>query len=306
MPQSLSVGTAFIRIVPRWRVSVDPRTFDGMIQKLSASLSRRKVVGGSVGAAVLTTAGLIESTLARGKKNKKNQVQAEACVPTGKKCPAKGPRRRRGRNRKTLGCNRCCQDAVVTVTNGKGETVTRCGCRPDGADCGGRGRANCCSGVCDGAGKCAASAPVTEALSEEGSGTLTSTCSSSPTESCTDQVVGTIQGTPVDGTFDGTFTRTNFVPASGSGYTADVTGSITLLETSTGDTLSVTIVGEVTGEGYPPPSGAFTSTGTYTITGGTGRFNAASGTGTATSSGTDSGSTGTLDSLTLTGTITLL
>jgi hypothetical protein len=263
------------------------------------------VVGGSVGAAVLTAVGLTEATPTKARKNKKNQVQAEACVPTGKKCPAKSPRRRRGRNRKSLGCNRCCQDAVVTVTNAKGETVNRCGCRPDGADCGGRGRANCCSGACDAAGKCAASAPVIETFAEEATGTLTSISAPNCSQlgSCTDQAAGTIEGTPIDGTFDGTFTATNF--AGGDPYTADMTGAITLRETSTGDRLFVDIEGELTGDGSGNPNAPFTSTGTYTITGGTGRFNGASGTGTATSSGTDSGQTGTL-ALTLAGNITLL
>jgi hypothetical protein len=89
-------------------------------------------------------------------------------------------------------------------------------------------------------------------------------------------------------------------------YTSDVAGTITILETATGDTLTVDVEGELTGDGSGEPNAPFTTTGTYTITGGTGRFSGASGTGTATSSGTDDGQSGTLDAITLTGTITLL
>lgn len=281
---------------------MDPRKFDGMIQKLSATLSRRKVVGGSAGAAVLTAVGLTEATSA---KRKRNEVQAEACIATGKKCPAKKPRGKKG---KKLSCNRCCQNTVVTHTNRKGKKVNRCGCRPDGADCGDRGQANCCSGVCNVSGKCgAAPEPETQTLSEEGSGTLTSIspANCSQTGSCTDEIAGTIQGTPIDGTFEGTVTGTNFAPAGGTQYTSDVAGSITILETATGDTLTVDVEGELTGEGNGGPGAPFSTTGTYTITGGTGRFTGASGSGTSTSSGTDNGQTGTLDSFTMTGTITL-
>jgi hypothetical protein len=275
---------------------MDPRTFDGMIQKLSASLSRRKVVGGSVGAAVLTAVGLSDETSA---KRKQNEVQAEGCIPTGKKCPAKKPR---GKKRKKLGCNQCCQRTVVKGADGK----NRCGCRPDGADCGNEGRANCCSGACSAAGKCVA-APESQPLSEEGSGTLTSTspANCSQTGSCTDTVTGVIQGTPINGTFTGSLTGTNFADAGGGNYTADVAGTVTVTETSTGDTLTLALEGEVTGDGTGVANAPFTTTGTYTITGGTGRFSGASGTGTVTSSGRDSGQTGTLDSLTLTGTIAI-
>lgn len=64
---------------------------------------------------------------------------AEACIPTGKKCPAKKPRGRKG---KTLGCDKCCQRR--TTTNATGKTI--CYCAETGTPC--TQTRECCDGVC--------------------------------------------------------------------------------------------------------------------------------------------------------------
>lgn len=287
---------------------MDPRTFDGMIQKLSASLSRRKVVGGSVGAAVLTAVGLSDETAAQ---RKQNEVQAEGCISTGKKCPAKRLRGRTGKRRaKKLGCNRCCQDAVETRTNNKGKKVNYCACRPDGADCGNKGRAACCSGICNAAGKCAATSG--SELSEQGNGTLTLRGGLQGLEacveanSCTYDATGVITaGTPINaGTFAGSLTASNREDVSG-GFTGDFAGTLTLTESAT-DTLVVSFTGTFEADSGLP--GDFNATGAYTILSGTGRFQGATGSGTATLSGIKEDMFATvvaLESLVLTGTIIL-
>lgn len=131
-------------------ISVDPHTFDGMIRRLSRSLPRRSLIGGSFGASVLAAVGL-------GEDAKAKRVTAEACIPTGKKCPAEKPRGKQ----KNLGCDQCCQDYVNTVTNQKGKRVSTCACKPNGVTCG--NPAHCCSGLCTGGicgGSQSPSAPV--------------------------------------------------------------------------------------------------------------------------------------------------
>lgn len=158
---------------------MDPRKFDGMIQKLSGALSRRSLVGGSVGAAVLAAVGLADDE-AEAKKKNRGGVGAEACIPTGKKCPSKKPRGRTGKRKpKKLSCNQCCQRRVTKNANGKNicycaETGTACTetreccdgtcqnnvcvtpttpCRIGGALC--TVGTQCCSGICETDGRCA-------------------------------------------------------------------------------------------------------------------------------------------------------
>jgi hypothetical protein len=129
---------------------VDPQNFDRMIGQLSRVLSRRSLVGGSLGAAVLSAVGLGETAGAK-------KVTAEACIPTGKKCPAKKPR---GDKKKTLGCDQCCQDFVTTFRTKKGKRVKKCACTPNGVACG--RSAQCCSGFCSG-GICSSPSPAVAA-----------------------------------------------------------------------------------------------------------------------------------------------
>ena len=92
----------------------------------------------------------------------------------------------------------------------------------------------------------------------------------------------------------------------GTTFTADVEGTITATDTATGDTLTLSIDGELSGDGSGAANAPFTFTGVYTITGGTGQFAGATGAGRVEATGTDSGQTGTLTSLTLDGAITTI
>jgi hypothetical protein len=129
---------------------VDPHTFEGMIRKLSATLSRRSLVGGSLGASVLAAVGLGEETVA-----KKNRATAEACIPTGKRCPSPKPRGRKGRGgkgnkgrrAKKLTCDQCCQRRVIQ--DSKGQNI--CHCAPEDQPC--TETRECCDGRCL-SGKC--------------------------------------------------------------------------------------------------------------------------------------------------------
>jgi hypothetical protein len=171
---------------------MDPRKFDALVQKLSASVSRRSIVGGTVGASVLTAVGLgVDSAgddaLAKGNGGKHNAhgqgnggkhkahgqgnggkhkahgqgnggghkgakgegghgkghggAHAEACIPTGKKCPSKRPRGRKG---KKLGCSKCCQGHFTVGASGR----NKCTCQPEGQTC--STTTECCTGVCSG------------------------------------------------------------------------------------------------------------------------------------------------------------
>jgi hypothetical protein len=121
--------------------SLDSQTFDRMIGQLARVLSRRSLVGGSLGAAVLSAVGLGDQSLARRKGRNNGTARAEACIPTGKKCPARKPRGKKG---KTLSCKQCCQNFVSKSADGN----KRCACTPDGLACKGAGQ--CCSGRCFG------------------------------------------------------------------------------------------------------------------------------------------------------------
>src|SRR3954464_4335759 len=175
---------------------MDPRKFDELVQKLSQTVSRRSIVGGTVGASVLTAVGLGvdnagEDALAKGNGKKKHSAHgqgngghkhkasgqgnggkhrshkggaqgegghkggahgeggqkgrgnahAEACIPTGKKCPSKKPR---GRKAKKLNCDKCCQGHFTVSSNGR----NKCSCQPEGLAC--TTTTECCTGVCSG------------------------------------------------------------------------------------------------------------------------------------------------------------
>src|SRR4051812_5846155 len=114
--------------------------FDGMTQRLASALSRRSLVGGSVGASVLAAVGLGQTALA---KRKRQRIGTEACISSGKKCPSKKPRGKKG---KKLSCDQCCEGRSVTVTNSKGKQVQKCGCVQTGSAC--TTETECCSNFC--------------------------------------------------------------------------------------------------------------------------------------------------------------
>lgn len=198
-------------------------------------------------------------------------------------------------------CGAACCGADETCV-GSGESQTCC---PTSDTCGGpEPEVMIC---CTGDETCVGVIPnqacrVDEVVDQDGSGTLVS--QSDPdcgaVGSCTDLASGTLTGTPIAaGTFTGLLTGTNY-QVDGDTFTADVTGTLTATETSTGDELSVNVTAVLT---QNLSTGAFTTDGTYQITGGTGRFAGASGSGTTTSAGTDAGQAGTITSLTMDGDI---
>ena len=287
---------------------MDPHRFDNVSLKLSRVLSRRGLAGGALGASLLAALGLDEAG-ARQQPDDGDEVGAEACIPTGKKCPSVKPRGRRGRRRrrrrpaKVLGCDQCCQGHFETVTTKRGRTRTKCTCLKDGLAC--NQNFECCTGVC-GRGVCGASSgPVTRQLAEEGSGTLTAAspagCDTTP-EGCTNAVAGVVTGTPINGAFSGTLTTSNYAAGDPGTQTADLNGTILMQGGVAADTLTLTITGSVV---ITEASGAFTFSGSFVIVSGTGQYSGATGEGTATGAGTGIGVNGTLDSLTLNGTITL-
>ena len=118
---------------------METRQFDDLAKAVGRTGSRRATLRAALGA-LLALAGLAETEAAK----RRDGVGAEACIPTGKKCPALKPRGRRGKNGKpkTLGCDRCCQRRVSTNANGK----TVCSCAATGQSC--TETRECCDGVC--------------------------------------------------------------------------------------------------------------------------------------------------------------
>jgi hypothetical protein len=129
---------------------VDPHKFEGMVRKLSGSLSRRSLVGGSVGASVLTALGIGDDAAL----SRRYRARAEACIPSGKTCPSKKPR---GKKKKELGCDKCCQGTFVIATKKKGKQVNKCSCKLVGDSCAPNIASQCCTGIC-GDGQCRATA----------------------------------------------------------------------------------------------------------------------------------------------------
>ena len=140
---------------------MDGSSFDRMVRVLATLPTRRAVLRRLIGVplgAVLAIPDRGVGTEARGRKARRHLAHrqqrrattqrsrrrdraagAEACIPTGKQCPSKKPRGRKG---KKLSCAQCCQDLVVTDADG-----TRvCGCLPNGRSC--IETTSCCSGIC--------------------------------------------------------------------------------------------------------------------------------------------------------------
>ena len=107
---------------------MDPRTFDGMILRVSRSLSRRSLVGGSLGASLLAAVGL--GNVASAEK----KVKTENCVPPGRRC---------GTKKKDPACRKCCQRYHIVNNNG----TKKCACRPADVAC--TSPSQCCSGICN-------------------------------------------------------------------------------------------------------------------------------------------------------------
>jgi hypothetical protein len=137
---------------------VDSKQFDALVARLAKGPSRRDalkgIVGGTLAAVGVTS--VIDADAdakkkgrrgagAENRKKGRGRAGAEACIQTGKKCPAKKPR---GKKKKKLSCDKCCQGTTTTGANGK----TKCACKPSGpgtaSSCTAQTAYQCCSGIC--------------------------------------------------------------------------------------------------------------------------------------------------------------
>ena len=118
----------------------DTTRFDDLARVIGSSTSRRTTLRTAFAALLL--AGGVDATEAA--KQRRDDIGAEACIPTGKRCPAKKPR---GKKKQQLTCKDCCQGIVVRTTNRKGKWVKKCTCRSAGVACNGATAAECCGGA---------------------------------------------------------------------------------------------------------------------------------------------------------------
>ena len=112
---------------------MDPRSFDRMIRRLSPVFSRRLLVGGSLGAAALTTLGLGNDSFAR-------QASTEECLPANTRCGY--TKKRNDGTKERIKCSKCCQGYVQVNAKGR----KKCSCRPNTVGC--KTGSQCCSGFC--------------------------------------------------------------------------------------------------------------------------------------------------------------
>ncbi|MCD6030171.1 MAG: hypothetical protein K0S78_2345 [Thermomicrobiales bacterium] len=143
---------------------MDPRRFDEVARRLARLLSRRSVVGGSLGAWLLAGYAVGDDALARRRQARHRRqrrrrderrnddahapkeraveqprrrwargVRAEACTRSGKKC---------GKGKKLKPCSKCCTGYNITTRSKK----KKCACRPDGMTC--TTPSQCCAGIC--------------------------------------------------------------------------------------------------------------------------------------------------------------
>jgi hypothetical protein len=119
---------------------VDAHTFDRLIQRLAGARSRRSLVGGSLGAAVLMALRWGQEAGA-----KKRAVTAEDKLGIGARCDPSNKE-----HGKKHGCRKCRTGYSVKTTNGKGKTIRKCACKPVGEPSSRDKQWQCCSGVSDG------------------------------------------------------------------------------------------------------------------------------------------------------------
>ena len=127
--------------------SVDSKQFDELVARLAKGPSRRDALKGMAGGALAA----VGVTSVADAKKQKSRAGIEGCIQTGKRCPSKKPRGRKGKGKKkakNLGCDKCCQGHTTTGTGG--ETV--CACKPSGgttaSQCSAQTAYQCCSGLC--------------------------------------------------------------------------------------------------------------------------------------------------------------
>ena len=127
---------------------MDSKQFDELVARLASGQSRRKalqgIAGGALAAVGVTAVAEGKNRKARA-EGKRNKAKVEACIQSGKQCPSKKPR---GKKKKKLSCDQCCQGA--TTTNASGQTV--CTCKRSGTTtasaCTASTAFQCCSGIC--------------------------------------------------------------------------------------------------------------------------------------------------------------
>jgi hypothetical protein len=129
---------------------MDERRLDRLARILGTAVDRRGGLGGLTALFTLLPPWLTgtvsgDTDVAAAGKQK---VRRGACLPTGRRCPGRKPR---GKHRKKLGCNACCQGHVETVAG-----VTRCACQRDGLSCSSANE--CCTGICEN-GSCGSTPP---------------------------------------------------------------------------------------------------------------------------------------------------
>jgi hypothetical protein len=121
---------------------MDPERFDTLAKTLAQAGTRRSLMGGSLGAAVLTALVLSGETL--GKK----QVTAEHCLAIGEKCPKT---LKHGKKKVKHTCEkRCCTRFSAVSPGGK----RRCACVPPGQPCTPGTARHCCTQTCGADGLC--------------------------------------------------------------------------------------------------------------------------------------------------------
>ena len=128
---------------------MDAERFDTLTRALLRGGTRRAAVSSLLAGSLslLTLAETVARKTRRAEGTKQGDATAEACIPTGKRCPSPKSRGKRGKNRKQaahLSCSQCCQRR--TAQDAQGYTV--CSCAPDNTPC--TENSDCCLGVCNG------------------------------------------------------------------------------------------------------------------------------------------------------------
>ena len=144
---------------------MDSEQFDRVAKTLAQAGTRRSLMGGSLGAAVLAALGLGEAALARKqrghaeakqKDRATERVTAEDKLGIGARCdPANHE------HGKKHGCRKCRTAYSVKTKNGKGKTIRKCACKPVGEPSSRDKQWQCCSGQSDGS-RCVNAAAVHE------------------------------------------------------------------------------------------------------------------------------------------------
>jgi hypothetical protein len=129
--------------------------FDALSRSLGKAGTRRRLLGFLTSLPLAANLPGVETetaTAAGGRKAKRRQERDASgerngkrggCIATGKRCPARKPKGKKGKRRT---CKDCCQGSFTTNSSG----AKICACQPEGTACTADTASNCCSGVCTG------------------------------------------------------------------------------------------------------------------------------------------------------------